>query len=147
MEVYTLTAGDVPVKLHLVTEDDGTGHKRPIAGENGLMTAKSIMLPFYVVNRKVKDPGEWKPTNSRPNTLLKNAIERATGIPPWKVFSLGQGNFTRLTVNGTDIYGLVHEELVQVVDPALDAILAYIGGFQAGFLAALDAFRSIPITI
>lgn len=137
----TFDAGDVPVKCHLVTEDDGTGHKRPVVDGQGMMEVSSIMLPFFAVARKVTSPGEWKPTNSRALTLMKDAIKDATGIPEWKTISVGKGNFKTLTMDKTTVYGMICEPLkVQVNAPAAD-LFAYIAGMAEGFWSALQAMN------
>jgi hypothetical protein len=139
----TYDAGDVPVRCHLLTEDDGTGHKRPIVDNQGLMVVESLMLPFFTVSRKVIDPGVWKPTNSRLHTLMKDNIRRATGLPEWKALSLGKGNFRTLTMDKTTVYGLVAEPLkVTVTAPQAD-FLSYIAGMVEGFWSAIEALAEV----
>jgi hypothetical protein len=141
----TFTGGDSPVKCHLVTEDDGTGHKRPIINENGLMQVRSLMLPFYIVHRNVKDHGKWLPTNSRVNTLLKDAIKDATGIPPWKEISLGVGNFNTLTMDKQTVYGMVALPLRTVVTTERANLYAYIAGLSEGFFSAVEALAEMVV--
>jgi hypothetical protein len=139
----TYMAGDVPVKLHLVTEKDEDGHKRPVCNAIGLMDVDSVKLPFFEVHRKVTDHGEWKPTNSRALTLMKDAIKDASDVPDWKELSLGKGNFRTLTLDKATVYGLVREPLlVEVPAPKAD-VFAFICGLAEGFAAAVEALAEV----
>lgn len=134
----TFMAGTTPIKCHLITEPDEEGHKRPTVDEQGYMTVNSLMLPFFIISRKVIDPGLWKPTNSRPLTMMKSAILDQTGLPEWKTISVGKGNFKSLTMDHATVHGLVGEELKQTPSRLADFIAA-IGGLAEGFFAAIDA--------
>lgn len=139
----TFDSGDVAVKCHLVTEDDGEGHKRPIVNENGVMEVSSLMLPFFAVHRTVTDHGLWLPTDSRALTLVKDAIKDATGIPEWKTISVGKGNFDTLTMDKATVYGLVAEPLrASITVPQADTF-AYIAGLAEGFFAVLEALAAV----
>ncbi len=97
-------------RLHLTTastKEDGKTVQRPVTAENGLFTVNSIMLPFYTVNRKDIENGEWLPTNSRVITLIKNQIEKKIRVYAWKNFSLGKGNFKEFHIDSKTIYGKV----------------------------------------
>jgi hypothetical protein len=138
----TYTAGDVSVKCHLVTEDDGTGHKRPVANGDGYMEVKSVMLPFFTVSRKVTDKGDWKETNSRVLTLMKDAIKDATGIPEWKTISLGKGNFRTLTLDKATVFGLVSEPLKTTITVPQADFFSFLTGI-ANFWAAVEELREV----
>lgn len=138
----TFDAGDVPVKCHLATEKGDDGLMRPIVESNGLMAVDSIMLPFFTVSRKVIDKGDWKETNSRLPTLLKDAIRKATGLPEWKALSLGKGNFRTLTLDKATVYGLVAQPLSEIPAPQAD-FFAYIAGLAEGFWSAIEALAEV----
>ena len=140
----TFDAGDVPVKCHLATEKGDDGHMRPIMESNGLMAVDSIMLPFFTVSRKVIDKGDWKETNSRLPTLLKDAIRKATGLPEWKALSLGKGNFRTLTLDKAKVYGLVAQPLSEIPAPQAD-FFAYIAGLADGFWSAIEALAEVVV--
>ena len=130
-----------------MTEDDETGHKRPVATANGLMEVKSLMLPFFTVSRKVTDPGEWLPTNSQAKTLMKDAIREFTGLPSWKELSLGKGNFRTLTLDKATVFGLVAEPLKAVVSVPQADFFAYIAGLADGFWTAIEALSEVVTAV
>lgn len=122
------TGGDVEVKIHLFTEKDGEGHMRPVL-VNGLLLANSIMLPYFLINKRVISAGVYKPVNSRALTLMKRAIEttidKVHGVKDWTNLSLGAGNFESVSLNNQQIAGLVSD---LPVTKAFDAFLNDICG-------------------
>ncbi len=100
------------VRLHLETKtvkEDNKPVKRPFEAENGLFTVSSILLPFYTVNRKTVEAGEWKPTKSEVVTLIKKQIENKCKVYDWKAFSLGKGNFKEIHMDSKKIFGKVKD--------------------------------------
>lgn len=111
-------------RLHLVTEDtmvQGRMVKRPVIND-GRMMIHSILLPFYIVRRKVIVPGIWRETNSSALTLMKRAIEQVIGLPEWKAFSLCQENYSHMTMDARLIYGAIPDRSTQAYDLAIVAI-------------------------
>jgi len=141
----TYDAGDVAVKCHLKTERGDDKLMRPVLTENGLMEVGSIMLPFFVVSRKVTDPGDWKETDSRVLTLMKDAIKRATGQPQWKALSLGKGNFKTLTMDKATVFGLVAEPLKATITVPQASYFSYIAGVVEGFWTALENMKETVV--
>ena len=90
-------------KLHLVTVKGKDKLTRPVLDDDGLMTVKSIMLPFYEINRshdgKGLRKGKYLPTNSKGDTILREAIKRATGEKPWKTLSLAKRNYESICMD------------------------------------------------
>lgn len=99
----------ISVRCHLVTEDDGTGHKRPITNEDGQMVINSIMLPFYIINRAINQKGIYESTNSRANTLIKNAIKNYTGIKEWQHISINKNNYDYINLDKKTISTIVKD--------------------------------------
>ena len=113
------------VTLHLQTEDDGTGHKRP-AGEGDYLLADSIMLPFFLLDRRVHVKAVYKPTNSKALTLMKDAIKEVAGIPEWNAFSLGKGNFSYISLDSKVIIGKVADMTTARREAQLAAFVRFI---------------------
>lgn len=132
------TSGDVGVSLHLKTENDGEGHKRPVFGFMGLMEADSVMLPYFLITRRMVDAGEWLPTDSKALTLMKRAIEEASGVPEWTNLSLGVGNFKHITLNSAEIRGKLGEMVKSAAETAFIALLRDICALNGSILETLD---------
>lgn len=95
---------DNGVKVHLKTEKVN-GETRLIL-ENGRPTAESIMISALEVGRKVKVPGVYKVVNSGAKVLMDKAIEKVLktkGFKDIKTFSLKEGNFESLHIDGSVI--------------------------------------------
>lgn len=95
---------DTGVKVHLVTEKmtDGPdkGLKRPVLTD-GIPTVDSIMVSAFIIHRKTLVEGEQKKVNSRPLTLMKQAVARAIDKPgiSLKTLSLKHDNFGTVRVD------------------------------------------------
>lgn len=92
------------IKCHLVTEDgivDGRKVKVPVLDSEGRPTVASIMVSVLEVSQTVFDHGEWKPTNSKPETIMKDLIESKAQerILKLKMLALKNGNFEKLTMD------------------------------------------------
>lgn len=122
------TGGDISVTLHLLTEKVGD-ETLPVL-ENGMMTVKSIMLPFFEINRVPKQQGEWKPVNSRPLTMMKDAIRDMVVPYEWHTLSLGKGNFSSLCMNSHEIYGFIRGTEHASVTAALGEFYMFVGNLQ-----------------
>lgn len=122
----TFTGGDVSVSIHLKTDDDGNGHKRPFPGSFGLFEASSIMLPYFLLNRRTIDPGDWREVDSKALTLMKRAIEAASGVPEWNCLSLGVGNFKSVSLNSGTILGKVQDMTAALQNPMQAAFNSWV---------------------
>jgi len=92
------------IKCHLVTTDgvvDGRKVKVPVLDADGVPTVASIMVSVLEVSRKVHVEGKYKATNSRPLTIAKGEVETycEDGMLPYKMLSLKDGNYDRLTID------------------------------------------------
>lgn len=89
-------------RLNLESKKEN-GHTRPVQAENGMYSVKSIMLPFFQIkksyDREGLRKGEYGKTNSRADTIMRNAIVKATGISAWKSISLGKKNFESISLD------------------------------------------------
>lgn len=140
-------------RLHLLTEDTPAPTpdkpkrtvKRPVVDADGRMTVHSIMLPFYTVRRTPVVHGEWKPVNSKADTLMRDAVEAATGLPEFKGFSLTLENFASLTLDAKTIYGSLPNPQTAAYDEHIKAIC----GLDALPLDALrqDAENSVGMPV
>jgi hypothetical protein len=92
------------VKVHLVTEKGSDGLMHPVL-LNGLPIAKSIMVPYLELSRKVVKEGERKVVNSGPAVLMGKAIEkqlnqRSVGF---RTASLKEDNFEKLVISHMEL--------------------------------------------
>jgi len=122
----TFTGGDVSVSIHLKTEKDNDGHMRPVLGTFGLFEASSIMLPYFLLNRRTIDPGDWRQVDSKALTLMKRSIEEASGVPEWNCLSLGVGNFKSISLNSGTILGKVQDLTAAMQNPMQAAFNAWV---------------------
>jgi len=108
-------------KLHLQSEPDpnSKGRKRLVLGDNNKPIVDSVMVPWYEIRRDKMQAGQLKPTNSRPLTMMQNAIKSATGLPKWKEFSLGRNNYTAMSLDSKTIFGWVRDMNTAELDSAL----------------------------
>jgi len=87
------------IRIHLETEKrDGETH--PVL-MNGYPTIASILVEAHFLNTTYVVEGQRKVVNSRPLTLMKNAIRRAIDRPgvSFRSLSLKSDNFTSLKVD------------------------------------------------
>jgi len=141
-------------------KDPDTGLMRPVLDDSGRMTAKSIKLPFFEIS-KVETPtakypglhpGKYEKTNSRPDTIMRNAVERTAqemgGIRQYKTFSLQAGKYQKITMDGKAIYGMVRDSETAEMDAKLAEFIQYVGELEAAPLAALLAEAAVvaPVT-
>jgi len=141
--------GDVQVKLHLYTEKDAEGHMRP-APINGMFLASSVMLPYFLLNKRVISVGSWKPVNSRGLTLMKDGIEktiaRLFGVQEWTNLSLGAQNFASISLNTQQIKGLVPVEMRQAAEkPVYAQFLRDICGLNRSILEQFDSEATVSV--
>jgi len=123
---------------------------RPIHDdENGFMTITSVMLPFFEIRKShARDglqKGEWKPVNSRPATIMQEAIKRATGIPTFKKFSLAKRNFESIHFSGMEVAGFVTDAEMAEIDIEMGELLTDIGAMPDSPSATLkrDVVESV----
>lgn len=90
------------VKVHFVTEKDGSGIMQPITESDGNPIMASIMLPIIELSRKYVREGTRKVVNSGPAVLMGNAIERALNSRSvsYRALSLKGDNFDRVALGG-----------------------------------------------
>jgi len=121
-------------KVHLLTAPDDTGHKVPTLDSNGRMTAKSIMLPFYIIRRSYSQAPKWTGKKSRVDTIMRDAIENAVhaklGLAHWKTFSLQKGNFTAISMDSRMILGWVRDLGTAELDASLAEAYRAIGALS-----------------
>lgn len=127
------------VTIHLATATDTNGLMTPVRDERGRMVAEGCMLPFYAIKRVYSDEGEYGKVDSRALTLMKKAIEKATGLHDFKTFNLSKANFTTITFNSRTIFGYVRDSETAVLDTLIMDLIRDIGGLSADPLAVLRA--------
>lgn len=132
------------VRVHLYTAKSSTTQlMEPVTGNNGNMVADSVMLAFYEIRRYYHQHREDKPVNSRPDTILRNTIERlalkSQGMAHYKGLSLQKGNFSFLTLSSRKIAGMVRNIETAEVDAAMAEAYRDIGNLEAGPWSTLMA--------
>ena len=135
-------------RIHLVTGYiDGV--KRPVVSENGLMKVDSIMLPFFEIkkshSRNGLRKGVYKLVKSRGDTLMRNAVKRATGISDWKTFSLNNANFESISLSGSKISGWVDDAKMDEINKRQDELCQYVGQLSAGIYDVLESEKNARI--
>ncbi len=134
----TLLCG-IDIKLKVKTVFDKLSkHMEPVEDLNGMLEVAGVVLPFYEYSRKTLVKGDWKEVNSRVNTLIKNEIDRQTGIRSWKNVNLAKGNFDSVSVDSLKILGIVRETETAIDDAELASVIAEIGGVTIGPIATLE---------
>ena len=95
---YVKVAPGIKVHLQTFKNDRGETELETVAG---LPCAKSILVNFIEINRKVTKPGEYKVVNSGAPVRMSKAIQRAikTRSTSIKTLSLNEDKFDRLVVS------------------------------------------------
>lgn len=133
------TIGDIGVTLHMRTETGPDGRKQPVILPRGYRMVDSVMLPYFLLTRRVKDEGQWKDTNSRVITLMKNAIKDVAGIPEWNTLSLGLGNFSYISLDSKVIFGKVADMTTALLDSRLASFIRFLCDLSDSPFALLRA--------
>jgi len=132
--------GIATLHLHTVTGEDG--RKVPAIAENGHMTVEGVMIPNFIVHRRVHVAGEWKPVNSRALTIMKEGIMAALrqyGIRGWRTLNFAKSNYTTVTFNSLDVFGFVRDVETAELDVQLGEYIRYIAELDACPMDALKA--------
>jgi hypothetical protein len=99
------------VKVHLVTEKNAEGLKRPVIADNGFPTADCIRVSGLSVRKITVKQGVRKVKKSGSKVLMDNAINKAISstICRYKSYSLRE-NFAQVTIGGETITEVENED-------------------------------------
>lgn len=84
---------------------DETHYKQLGAGAKRHIETGHLHLSGLQVEKRVVSPGEYKPVNSAPKTLVKQAIQRRLPLGKWRQFRLSPDKFKRVNVAGLVVEG------------------------------------------
>ncbi len=156
--VNTVQANGWTLTLQTVTDPDSK-LKRPTTDAQGRMTVASIKLPFFEISKMDAptaeypglQPGIYGKTNSRADTIMRNAIERvardAGGIRQYKTFSLQAGKYQHISMDGHTILGMVRDSQTAELDAKVADFIRYVGELDAAPLVALMAEATAAATV
>jgi hypothetical protein len=130
-------------RVHLVTEKGTDGIMRPVANGEGNMVGDSAMVPFYEIRRRTYQKAVYLPTNSRPLTIVQDAIRdlahKETGLAEWKALSVQKANYGFITLDSARIHGLVRDLMTAELDARFAEAYREIGNLAAGPFQTLQA--------
>jgi len=136
------------VTIHLATTMGSDGIMEPVFDSvNDKMTVEGCMLPFYVVRRIYRDRGEWKTVNSRPLTIMKDAIIDTTRLYDWKAFNLAKANFSAITFDSQTIFGFVRDHNTAIFDVVISEIVKDIGNLDVDPLTYLIMQQQVTVQV